>query len=173
MPFILRATVHALRKNPVLNSSVRGEEIIYHAAANVGIAVDLNPGLIVPVIKNAEEKSFLGLARGLADLADRARKKGLKPDEVQGGTFTITNPGVFGSLFGCPVINQPQVAILDVGGIVKRPVVVSDDDGDKIAIRSMCLMSVAYDHRVVDGASADHFMNDVRDYLEGWTEALY
>jgi pyruvate dehydrogenase E2 component (dihydrolipoyllysine-residue acetyltransferase) len=172
MPFILRATVHALRKNPVLNSSVRGNEIVYHASANVGIAVDLNPGLIVPVVKKAEEKSFLGLARSLVDLADRARKKQLAPDDVQGGTFTITNPGGFGSLFGCPVINQPQVAILDVGGIVKRPVVITDEDGDKIAIRSMCLMSVAYDHRVVDGASADHFMNDLRDYLEGWNEPL-
>ncbi len=172
MPFILRATVHALRKNPVLNASVRGNEVIMHASANIGIAVDLNPGLIVPVVKQAEEKSFLGLARSLADLAARARSKQLKPDDVQQGTFTITNPGVFGSLFGCPVINQPQVAILDVGGIVKRPVVITDDEGDKIAIRSMCLMSVAYDHRVVDGASADHFMNDVRDYLEGWNEAL-
>jgi len=172
MPFILKATVHALRKNPVLNASVRGNEVIYHASANVGIAVDLNPGLIVPVLKKCEEKSFLGLARGLADLADRARKKQLAPDDVQGGTFTITNPGGFGSLFGCPVINQPQVAILDVGGIVKRPVVVTDDDGDKIAIRSICLISVAYDHRVVDGASADHFMNDLRDYLEGWNEPL-
>jgi pyruvate dehydrogenase E2 component (dihydrolipoamide acetyltransferase) len=172
MPFILRAAVHALRKNPVLNASVRGNEVVYHGSANVGIAVDLNPGLIVPVVKKAEEKSFLGLARALNDLADRARKKQLAPDDVQSGTFTITNPGVFGSLFGCPVINQPQVAILDVGGIVKRPVVVTDDDGDKIAIRSMCLMSVAYDHRVVDGASADHFMNDVRDMLEGWNEPL-
>ncbi|MEP7027835.1 MAG: dihydrolipoamide acetyltransferase family protein, partial [Candidatus Eisenbacteria bacterium] len=172
MPFILRATVHALRKNPVLNSSVRGNEIIYHASSNVGIAVDLNPGLIVPVVKQAEEKSFLGLARSLADLAARARSKQLSPDDVQGGTFTITNPGGFGSLFGCPVINQPQVAILDVGGIVKRPVVLTDDEGDKIAIRSICLISVAYDHRVVDGASADHFMNDVRDYLEGWNEPL-
>ena len=172
MPFILRAAVHALRKNPVLNASVRGNEVVYHGSANVGIAVDLNPGLIVPVVKKAEEKSFLGLARAISDLADRARKKQLEPDDVQSGTFTITNPGVFGSLFGCPVINQPQVAILDVGGIVKRPVVVTDDDGDKIAIRSMCLMSVAYDHRVVDGASADHFMNDVRDMLEGWNEPL-
>jgi 2-oxoglutarate dehydrogenase E2 component (dihydrolipoamide succinyltransferase) len=172
LPFILRATVHALRKNPVLNASVRGNEVIYHASANVGIAVDLNPGLIVPVVKKAEEKSFLGLARSIVDLAERARKKQLAPDDVQGGTFTITNPGGFGSLFGCPVINQPQVAILDVGGIVKRPVVITDDDGDKIAIRSICLISVAYDHRVVDGASADHFMNDVRDMLEGWTEPL-
>jgi 2-oxoglutarate dehydrogenase E2 component (dihydrolipoamide succinyltransferase) len=172
MPFILRATVQALRKNPVLNASVRGNEVIYHANANVGIAVDLNPGLIVPVVKKAEEKSFLGLARSIKDLADRARKKQLAPADVQEGTFTITNPGVFGSLFGCPVINQPQVAILDVGGIVKRPVVVTDEEGDKIAIRSMCLMSVAYDHRVVDGASADHFMNDLRDTLEGWNEPL-
>jgi 2-oxoglutarate dehydrogenase E2 component (dihydrolipoamide succinyltransferase) len=173
LPFILKATVHALRKNPVLNASVRGNETIYHQSMNVGIAVDLNPGLIVPVVKQAEEKSFLGLARAMADLAQRARSKELKPDEVQGGTFTITNPGVFGSLFGCPVINQPQVAILDVGGIVKRPVVVSDEEGDKIAIRSMCLMSVAYDHRVVDGASADHFMSDLRDSLENWSEPLY
>jgi len=172
MPFILRATVQALRKNPVLNSSVRGNEVIYHANANVGIAVDLNPGLIVPVVKKAEEKSFLGLARSIYDLADRARKKQLQPSDVQEGTFTITNPGVFGSLFGCPVINQPQVAILDVGGIVKRPVVVTDEEGDKIAIRSMCLMSVAYDHRVVDGASADHFMNDLKATLEGWNEPL-
>jgi 2-oxoglutarate dehydrogenase E2 component (dihydrolipoamide succinyltransferase) len=173
LPFILKATVHALRKNPVLNASVRGNETIYHRSMNVGIAVDLNPGLIVPVVKQSEEKSFLGLARAMADLAARARSKELKPDEVQGGTFTITNPGVFGSLFGCPVINQPQVAILDVGGIVKRPVVVSTDEGDQIAIRSMCLMSIAYDHRVVDGASADHFMNDLREYLENWNEPLY
>jgi 2-oxoglutarate dehydrogenase E2 component (dihydrolipoamide succinyltransferase) len=172
MPFILRATVHALRRNPILNASVRGNEVIHHASANIGIAVDLNPGLIVPVVKKAEEKSFLGLAKSLIDLADRARKKQLSPDDVQGGTFTITNPGVFGSLFGCPVINQPQVAILDVGGIVKRPVVISGEEGDQIAIRSICLMSVAYDHRVVDGASADHFMNDLRDYLEGWNEPL-
>jgi 2-oxoglutarate dehydrogenase E2 component (dihydrolipoamide succinyltransferase) len=172
MPFILRATVQALRKNPVVNSSVRGNEVVYHANANVGIAVDLNPGLIVPVVKKAEEKSFLGLARSIYDLADRARKKQLQPSDVQEGTFTITNPGVFGSLFGCPVINQPQVAILDVGGIVKRPVVVTDEEGDKIAIRSMCLMSIAYDHRVVDGASADHFMNDLKATLEGWSEPL-
>ena len=168
MPFILRATVHALRKNPILNASVRGNEVIHHASANVGIAVDLNPGLIVPGVKKAEEKSFLGLARSLADLADRARKKQLSPDDVQQGTFTITNPGVFGSLFGCPVINQPQVAILDVGGIVKRPVVVTDEDGDKIAIRSMCLMSVAYDHRVVDGALGGMFLKRLREVLEGW-----
>jgi len=172
MPFVARAVCHALKKNPVVNSSVRGSEVVYHNHVNLGIAVALENGLIVPVVKSAEEKSFLGLARAIADLADRARSKRLNPDDVTEGTFTITNPGVFGSLIGFAVINQPQVGILDMGAIVKRPVVVEVDGTDAIVVRSVQLMSISYDHRVVDGASADHFMNDVRDYLRNWSEPL-
>jgi len=172
MPFVARAVCHALKKNPVVNSSVRGSEVVYHNHVNLGIAVALENGLIVPVVKSAEEKSFLGLARAIADLADRARSKRLNPDDVTEGTFTITNPGVFGSLIGFAVINQPQVGILDMGAIVKRPVVVEVDGTDAIVVRSIQLMSISYDHRVVDGATADHFMNDVRDYLRNWSEPL-
>jgi len=172
MPFVARAVCHALKKNPLVNSSVRGNEVVYHNHVNLGIAVALENGLIVPVVKSAEEKSFLGLARAIADLAERARSKRLNPDDVTEGTFTITNPGVFGSLIGFAVINQPQVGILDMGAIVKRPVVKEVDGTDAIVIRSIQLMSISYDHRVVDGATADHFMNDVRDYLSGWSEPL-
>jgi len=172
MPFVARAVCHALKRNPLVNASVRGNEVVYHNHVNLGIAVALENGLIVPVLKKAEEKSFLGLARSVADLADRARNKRLTPDDVTEGTFTITNPGVFGSLIGFAVINQPQVGILDMGAIVKRPVVIEADDQDAIAIRSMQLMSISYDHRVVDGATGDHFMNDVRDYLQGWSDPL-
>src|ERR1035441_1966757 len=137
-PFFARAVVHGIRKWPIINSSVEGENIHYHASINLGIAVALDWGLIVPVVKNAEERSFVGLQRAITDLGERARTKKLKPDEVQGGTFTITNPGIFGAKFGMPIINQPQVAILGVGGILKKPVVVTDKDGnDSIAIRSM------------------------------------
>jgi pyruvate dehydrogenase E2 component (dihydrolipoamide acetyltransferase) len=172
LPFVARAVCYALKRNPLLNASVRGEEIVFHDHVNLGIAVALENGLIVPVVKQAEEKSFLGMAKSLADLAERARGKRLALDDVQGGTFTITNPGVFGSLIGFAVINQPQAGILDMGAIVKRPVVMELEGSDAIVVRHMQLMSISYDHRIVDGATADHFMNDLRDYLRGWSEPL-
>jgi 2-oxoglutarate dehydrogenase E2 component (dihydrolipoamide succinyltransferase) len=162
MPFIIKAVIEGLKKFPIVNSSVWGDQIVYKKDYNIGVAVALDWGLIVPVVRNADEKSLLGLARTVNDLGDRARNKKLKPDEVQGGTFTITNPGVFGGLIGLPVINQPQVAILGVGGIKKRPVVVDD----AIAIRQIGMLSLSYDHRVVDGADADQFLAFVRDLLE-------
>ncbi len=172
-PFFARAAVHGLRKFPIVNSSVEGDNIRYHASINLGIAVALDWGLIVPVVKNAEERSFVGLQRAISDLGERARTKKLKPDEVQGGTFTITNPGIFGAKFGMPIINQPQVAIMGVGGIVKKPVVVTDKDGnDSIAIRSMMHLSIGYDHRIIDGAVADQFMMEVKKFLENWNEEL-
>ena len=172
-PFFARAAVHGIRKWPIINSSVEGENIRYHANINLGIAVALDWGLIVPVVKNAEERSFVGLQKAISDLGERARTKKLKPEEVQGGTFTITNPGIFGAKFGMPIINQPQVAILGVGGIVKKPVVVTDKDGnDSIAIRSMMHLSIGYDHRIIDGAVADQFMVDVKKYLENWNEEI-
>src|SRR5664279_5073895 len=172
-PFFARAVIHGIRKWPIINSSVEGENIHYHSSINLGIAVALDWGLIVPVVKNAEERSFVGLQRAISDLGERARTKKLKPDEVQGGTFTITNPGVFGAKFGLPIINQPQVAILGVGGIMKKPVVVTDKDGnDSIAIRSMMHISIGYDHRIVDGAVADQFMAEVKKFLENWSEEL-
>jgi len=172
-PFFARAVVHGLRKWPIVNSSVEGDNIHYHSSINLGIAVALDWGLIVPVVKNAEERSFVGLQRAITDLGERARGKKLKPDEVQGGTFTITNPGIFGAKFGMPIINQPQVAIMGVGGITKKPVVVTDKDGnDSIAIRSMMHLSIGYDHRVIDGAVADQFMAEVKTFLENWNEEL-
>jgi pyruvate dehydrogenase E2 component (dihydrolipoyllysine-residue acetyltransferase) len=172
-PFFARAVVHGIRKWPIINSSVEGDNIHYHPSINLGIAVALDWGLIVPVVKNAEERSFVGLQRAISDLGERARSKKLKPDEVQGGTFTITNPGIFGAKFGMPIINQPQVAIMGVGGIEKKPVVVTDMDGnDSIAIRSMMHLSIGYDHRVIDGAVADQFMAEVKKFLEGWNEEL-
>src|SRR5271157_4351188 len=172
-PFFARAVVHGIRMWPIINSSVEGENIHYHASINLGIAVALDWGLIVPVVKNAEERSFVGLQRAISDLGERARTKKLKPEEVQGGTFTITNPGIFGAKFGMPIINQPQVAILGVGGIEKKPVVVTDKDGnDSIAIRSMMHLSIGYDHRVIDGAVADQFMAEVKKFLENWNEEL-
>ncbi|HZD30439.1 MAG TPA: 2-oxoglutarate dehydrogenase, E2 component, dihydrolipoamide succinyltransferase [Candidatus Angelobacter sp.] len=172
-PFFARAAVHGLRKFPIVNSSVEGDNIRYHSAVNLGIAVALDWGLIVPVVKNAEERSFVGLQRAITDLGERARSKKLKPDEVQGGTFTITNPGIFGAKFGMPIINQPQVAIMGVGGIVKKPVVLTDKDGnDSIAIRSMMHLSIGYDHRIIDGAVADQFMVEVKKFLENWNEEL-
>jgi 2-oxoglutarate dehydrogenase E2 component (dihydrolipoamide succinyltransferase) len=172
-PFFARAAVHGLRKWPIVNASVEGDNIRYHSSINLGIAVALDWGLIVPVVKNAEERSFVGLQRAITDLGERARSKKLKPDEVQGGTFTITNPGIFGAKFGMPIINQPQVAIMGVGGIVKKPVVVTDKDGnDSIAIRSMMHLSIGYDHRIIDGAVADQFMMEVKKFLEGWNEEL-
>jgi len=167
LSFILKAAVNALRAVPVVNASVDGETIVYHQNINVGIAVALDWGLIVPVIKNADEKNLLGLSRAVADLATRARSKQLKPEEVTGGTFTITNPGVFGALVGMPIINQPQVAILGVGHIEKRPVVIDD----AIAIRPMAYLSLGYDHRIIDGAVADEFMSQVKHELENWDSA--
>ncbi len=168
MPFFVRAAVEALRAFPTVNSSVDGTNIVLHKECNIGIAVALDWGLIVPVIKNAEEKNFLGIARTMNDLAERARAKKLKPDEVAEGTFAITNPGVFGGLFGLPVINQPNVAILGLGTIEKRPVVIDD----AIAIRSMVYLTLSYDHRVVDGAVAHQFMAKLKHTLENWTESI-
>ncbi|HXN25098.1 MAG TPA: dihydrolipoamide acetyltransferase family protein [Candidatus Dormibacteraeota bacterium] len=168
MPFFVKAAVAGLRAFPTLNASVDGTNVILHKEINIGIAVALDWGLIVPVIKNADEKNLLGVQRAMNDLAERARSKKLKPEEVQEGTFSITNPGVFGGLFGLPVINQPQVGILGLGAIEKRPVVVDD----AIAIRSMCYLSLSYDHRVVDGAVAHQFMHKVKETLENWSEPV-
>jgi 2-oxoglutarate dehydrogenase E2 component (dihydrolipoamide succinyltransferase) len=164
MSFILRAVVEALHVVPVVNASVDGDSIVFHKNVNLGVAVALDWGLIVPVIKNADEKNLLGLSRAIADLAARARAKQLKPEEVSGGTFTITNPGTFGALFGMPIINQPQVAILGVGYIEKRPVVIDD----AIAIRPMAYLTLGYDHRLIDGAVADEFMSHLKHTLENW-----
>ena len=168
MPFFIRAAVDALRAYPTVNSSVDGTNIVLHKECNIGIAVALDWGLIVPVIKNAEEKNFIGLARATNDLAERARAKKLKPEEVAESTFSITNPGVFGGLFGLPVINQPNVAILGLGAIEKRPVVIDD----AIAVRSMVYLTISYDHRAVDGAVAHQFMAKVRHVLESWSESI-
>jgi pyruvate dehydrogenase E2 component (dihydrolipoamide acetyltransferase) len=168
MPFFVRAAVEALREFPTVNSSVDGTNIVLHKEANIGIAVALDWGLIVPVIKNAEEKNFLGIARAINDLAERARSKKLKPEEVSEGTFSITNPGVFGGLMGLPVISQPNVAILGLGTIQKRAVVIDD----AIAIRSMVYLTLSYDHRVVDGAIAHQFMGKIKHTLENWTEGI-
>jgi 2-oxoglutarate dehydrogenase E2 component (dihydrolipoamide succinyltransferase) len=168
MPFFVRAAVEGLRAFPTVNASVDGTTIVLHREINIGIAVALDWGLIVPVVKNCEEKNFLGLARGINDLAERARAKKLKPEEVQEGTFSITNPGIYGGLMGLPVINQPNAAILGIGAIEKRPVVVDD----AIAIRSMVYLTLSYDHRVVDGAIAHQFMSKVKAFLEGWSEEI-
>ena len=167
-PFFVRATIDGLRRFPILNSSVSGDNVVYKKDIHMGIAVAVEWGLIVPVIHHAGEKSFLGLARAVNDLAVRARTKKLVVDEVQGGTFTITNFGLFGSLFAMPIIHQPQVAILGVGTIIKAPVVIND----AIAIRSIAHLSLSYDHRVVDGAVADQFMAAVKRYLENWEDEL-
>jgi 2-oxoglutarate dehydrogenase E2 component (dihydrolipoamide succinyltransferase) len=168
MPFFVRAAIEGLRAFPTVNASVDGTNIVLHRECNIGMAVALDWGLIVPVIKSAEEKNFLGLQRAINDLAERARTKKLKPEEVAESTFSITNPGVFGGLMGLPVINQPNVAILGLGAIQKRPVVV----GDAIAIRSMVYLTLSYDHRVVDGAVAHQFLHKVKSVLEGWTENI-
>jgi 2-oxoglutarate dehydrogenase E2 component (dihydrolipoamide succinyltransferase) len=165
--FILKAVVDGLKAFPALNASIDGDNVLYHREMNLGVAVALEWGLIVPVIHGADEKNVLGLARAAHDLADRARARKLKVEEVQGGTFTVTNPGVFGSLFGTPIINQPQVAILDVGTIEKRPVV----RDDAIAIRTMCYLALTFDHRLVDGAEADRFMAHVKRTLQEFDEA--
>ena len=172
-PFFIRAVAQGLRAWPIMNSSVEGDNIHYKRDINIGIAVALDWGLLVPVIKHADELSFTGLQRALNDLGERARTKKLKPEEVQGGTFTITNPGIFGASFGLPIISQPQVAILDIGNIVKKPVVLSDKEGnDTIAIRSMMTIAIGFDHRIVDGAVADQFMIVVKKTLENWNEPL-
>jgi pyruvate dehydrogenase E2 component (dihydrolipoyllysine-residue acetyltransferase) len=167
LPFIFRACIQALKEFPQVNASIDGDNIVYHKDVHLGMAVALDWGLIVPVIKNADEKSILGLARTSQDLAERARTKRLKPEEVQGGTFTVTNPGVFGSLFGTPIIPQPQVAILGVGAIEKRPVVVTDEKGsDALGIRTVGYLALSFDHRLIDGADADKFMASVKETLE-------
>jgi 2-oxoglutarate dehydrogenase E2 component (dihydrolipoamide succinyltransferase) len=172
-PFYARAVAHALRVWPVVNSSIEGESVHYKREINIGIAVALDWGLIVPVVKHADELSFVGLQRAITDLGERARTKRLKPEDVQGGTFTITNPGIFGAKFGMPIINQPQVAILGVGAIYKTPAVITDKEGnDSIAIRSVCHLSIGYDHRIIDGAVADQFMVVLKKYLENWNEPL-
>jgi pyruvate dehydrogenase E2 component (dihydrolipoamide acetyltransferase) len=173
MPFITRAIIATLRKMPIVNASMEGDAIRYHQNVNIGIAVSLDWGLIVPVIKQAEEKSFLGIARAIVDLAARARTKKLKPDEVGSGTFTITNPGIFGEQFGTPIINQPESAILGVGGLFKEPTVITDENGsDSIAVRSIIRLTLGFDHRIVDGADAGKFMAEVKKYLEGWNEDI-
>ncbi len=167
IPFIFRACVQALKEFPQVNASIDGENIVYHKDVHLGMAVALDWGLIVPVIRNADEKSILGLARAAQDLAERARTKRLKPEEIQGGTFTVTNPGVFGSLFGTPIIPQPQVAILGVGTIEKRPVVVTDERGnDALGIRTVGYLALSFDHRLIDGADADKFLASVKKTLE-------
>lgn len=173
MPFFVRAVIIALQQFPIVNASIEGENIRYHRHVNVGIAVALDWGLIVPVLKNADELNFLGLQRGISDLGERARSKKLKPDEVEGSTFTVTNPGQFGAVFGLPIINQPNSAILGVGGITKAPLVVTDNDGnDSIAIRSVVHLTLGYDHRLIDGAVADQFMAFVKKTLENWSEEV-
>jgi len=168
LPFITRAAVEGLLSFPLLNASIEGSNIVYHNEINIGIAVALENGLIVPVIRNADEKNVVGLQRAIVDLAARARSRQLKPDEVQGGTFSITNFGSFGSVFATPVINQPQVAILGAGTVEKTPVVIDD----AIAIRSICYLSTTFDHRLIDGALADQFTGKVKSALENWSDEV-
>jgi pyruvate dehydrogenase E2 component (dihydrolipoamide acetyltransferase) len=171
MPFFVRAALMALQQWPIVNANIDGENIRYHRYINVGIAVALDWGLIVPVLKNAGDLNFLGLQRGITDLGERARTKKLKPEDVEGSTFTVTNPGQFGAVFGLPIINQPNSAIMGVGGITKMPLVVTDKDGnDSIAIRSVVHLTLGYDHRLIDGAVADQFMAQVKKNLETWSE---
>jgi pyruvate dehydrogenase E2 component (dihydrolipoamide acetyltransferase) len=171
MPFFVRAAIIALQQYPIVNGSLEGDNIRYHRHVNAGIAVALDWGLIVPVLKNADELNFLGLQRGITDLGERARTKKLMPADVEGATFTITNPGQFGAVFGLPIINQPNVAIMGVGGITKQPLVITDQDGtDSIAIRSVVHLTLGYDHRIIDGALADKFMLAVKKNHEGWSE---
>ncbi len=171
MPFFVRAAIMALQQWPIINANIEGENIRYHRNINVGIAVALDWGLIVPVLKNAGDLNFLGLQRGITDLGERARTKRLKPEDVEGSTFTITNPGQFGAVFGLPIINQPNSAIMGVGGITKMPLVVTDKEGnDSIAIRSVVHLTLGYDHRLIDGAVADQFMAQVKKNLEQWSE---
>ncbi len=168
LPFVLRAATAAIRQFPILNASIDGTNIVYHRDVNIGIAVALENGLIVPVIRNADEKNVTGLQRSIVDLAARARSRQLRPDEVQSGTFSVTNFGSFGSIFATPVINQPQVAILGVGSVEKEPVVVDD----AIAIRSVCYLALTFDHRLIDGALADQFTGKVKAVLQDWAEEV-
>jgi pyruvate dehydrogenase E2 component (dihydrolipoamide acetyltransferase) len=173
MPFFVRAAIIAIQQFPIVNSSLEGDSIRYHRHVNAGIAVALDWGLIVPVLKNADELNFLGLQRGITDLGERSRTKKLMPADVEGATFTITNPGQFGAVFGLPIINQPNVAILGIGGITKQPLVITDKDGaDSIAIRSVVHLTLGYDHRVIDGAVADQFMAVLKKTLENWSEDI-
>jgi len=173
MPFFVRAAIIALQQWPIINANIEGDNIHYHRNINVGIAVALDWGLIVPVVKNAGDLNFLGLQRGITDLGERARTKKLKPEDVEGSTFTITNPGQFGAVFGLPIINQPNSAIMGVGGITKQPLVITDKDGnDSIAIRSVVHLTLGYDHRLIDGAVADQFMAQVKKNLETWNEEV-
>jgi 2-oxoglutarate dehydrogenase E2 component (dihydrolipoamide succinyltransferase) len=166
LPFITSAAAEVIRSFPIFNASIDGKNIVYYRDINIGIAVALEGGLIVPVIRNADEKNVAGLQRAIVDLSTRARSRQLKPDEVQGGTFSITNFGSFGSIFATPVINQPQVAILGIGAVEKLPAVV---DGDAIAIRSQAHLALTFDHRLIDGALADQFCQKVKSVLEGWS----
>jgi pyruvate dehydrogenase E2 component (dihydrolipoamide acetyltransferase) len=173
MPFFVRGTIIALQQFPIINASLEGDSVRYHRNINVGIAVALDWGLIVPVLKNADEKNFLGLQRGITDLGERARGKKLLPADIEGSTFTITNPGQFGAVFGLPIINQPNSAILGIGGISKQPLVITDDAGsDSIAIRSVVHLTLGYDHRLIDGAVADQFMAYLKKVLENWSEDI-
>jgi pyruvate dehydrogenase E2 component (dihydrolipoamide acetyltransferase) len=173
MPFFVRAAVMALQQWPIINASLEGDSIRYHRQINMGIAVALDWGLIVPVLKNSGDLNFLGLQRGITDLGERARTKKLKPEDVEGSTFTVTNPGQFGAVFGLPIINQPNSAIMGVGGITKQPMVITDKDGaDSIAIRSVVHLTLGYDHRLIDGAVADQFMAQVKKNLETWSEEV-
>jgi 2-oxoglutarate dehydrogenase E2 component (dihydrolipoamide succinyltransferase) len=173
MPFFVRAAIIALQQYPIVNSSLEGDSVRYHKHVNAGIAVALDWGLIVPVLKNADDLNFLGLQRGITDLGERARSKKLMLADVEGATFTITNPGQFGAVFGLPIINQPNAAIMGVGGITKQPMVITDKDGaDSIAIRSVVHLTLGYDHRIIDGAIADQFMSDVKKALENWSEEV-
>ncbi len=173
MPFFVRAAIIALQQFPIVNSSMEGDSLRYHKHVNAGIAVALDWGLIVPVLKSADELNFLGLQRGITDLGERARTKKLLPSDVEGATFTITNPGQFGAVFGLPIINQPNAAIMGVGGITKQPMVITDKDGtDSIAIRSVVHLTLGYDHRIIDGAVADQFMAVVKKTLENWSEEV-
>ena len=173
MPFFVRAAVMALQQWPIINANIEGDNIRYHRHINMGIAVALDWGLIVPVLKNAGDLNFLGLQRGITDLGERARNKKLKPEDVEGSTFTITNPGQFGAVFGLPIINQPNSAIMGVGGITKQAMVITDKDGaDSIAIRSVVHLTLGYDHRLIDGAVADQFMAQVKKHLETWSEEV-
>jgi len=173
MPFFVRAAIIALQQWPIINASLEGDNIRYHRGINVGIAVALDWGLIVPVLKNAGDLNFLGLQRGITDLGERARNKKLKPEDIEGSTFTVTNPGQFGAVFGLPIINQPNSAIMGVGGITKMPLVVTDKEGnDSIAIRSVVHLTLGYDHRLIDGAVADQFMAFVKKTMENWSEEI-
>jgi pyruvate dehydrogenase E2 component (dihydrolipoamide acetyltransferase) len=173
MPFFVRAAIIGLQQFPIVNASLEGDSIRYHRHVNTGIAVALDWGLIVPVLKNADELNFLGLQRGITDLGERARSKKLMPQDVEGSTFTITNPGQFGAVFGLPIINQPNSAIMGVGGITKQPMVITDKDGtDSIAVRSVVHLTLGYDHRLIDGAIADQFMALVKKTLENWSEEV-